>query len=108
MLGFIPAACKYTEIFMELFAVMKFLLMAANRLEFEAIPWLELQSALHEFTRALKTESANETVIEEKLLDFSLFNICRYNPVFHLLALPHLPRAGWGLEKDKEQQGKVG
>lgn len=55
--------CKYTEKFIELFAVMKFLLMAANRRKPETIPWLELQSALHEFSRAVKTESTNETVI---------------------------------------------
>lgn len=42
---------------------MKFLIMAANRMKFETIPWLELQSALHEFSRAVKTESTNETVI---------------------------------------------
>lgn len=63
MLGFNPDACKYREKFIDLFAAMKFLIMAANHMKFETIPWLESQSALHEFSRAVKTESTNETVI---------------------------------------------
>lgn len=54
---------KYTEKFIELFAIMKFLTMASNCMKFKMILWLELHGTLHEFSRALKTESTNETVI---------------------------------------------
>jgi len=54
---------KHTEKFTELFAVMKFLLMASNRMKFAVILWLELQGTHNEFPGAVKTRSTNESVI---------------------------------------------
>lgn len=54
---------KYTEKNIELFARMKFLIMASNCMKFEMILWLKLHGTLQEFSRAVKTEGTNENVI---------------------------------------------
>lgn len=55
---------NYTEKFIEVFGVMKFLIMPPNCMKFEMILWLELHGTLHEFSTAVKMkEGNNETVI---------------------------------------------
>lgn len=47
--------------------------MASNHMKIEMILWLELHSTLHEFSRAVKTESTNETVIQGTCSIFLFF-----------------------------------
>lgn len=49
--------------FTELLAIMKFLIMASNRMKCEVILWRELHGTHHEFSRAVETVSTNEMVI---------------------------------------------